>query len=259
MTTASDIIKAAYRENNLIPINRDPTDAEKAEALPRLFGVSEALFGTVLGQFLPDWPVPPVRTSSAAANYPLLPFDLQAMPPDVWANPPANVRLIAAPTAATTVYLQNDPRDGARVDLAVTGDLSAHPLTLNGNGRLIEGAAAVTLDANPTTRRAWLYRADLAGWVALPPSFELTSEMPLPAEFDDYFIIALCARLSGRQGKEVPAASMGYLADVARKIKQRYTQPTVNLTTYFATCLRTRTGNLQDRTWVRGDGGLYGG
>jgi hypothetical protein len=76
------------------------------------------------------------------------------------------------------------------------GNFASSNLTINGNGRLIEGATSVTLNVNGTARQ-WMYRADTGNWVRIS-SLAAGDEMPFPQEFDDYFQVRLALRLVSR-------------------------------------------------------------
>lgn len=223
MTTISQIITAAYRDNNLIPVGTAtnpaaPTTAEIAEALTRLNAFFRSIFGVELGIELSDWAVPPSRTSPVAARYSRKPLN-QDLPDDVWPYPPSNVRVLMNITSATTIYLPSNPDDGAR--LGLTDIASTATLTLDANGRRIESAATLAI-APGTDPLEWFYRADLGSWVRIV-TFVETDESPLPTDFDDFLILALSIRLSGRVGKTAQTQR----ADVQRmikKIKARYRQ-----------------------------------
>ena len=222
MSTATEIVKAAYRENNIIPVGRDPTDAEVAEALPRLNNIVQSLFGRTLGIYLRDWQVPPTTTSPVDARYPNLPQNSK-LPDDVWPYPPNNVRLIASQTEAETIYLTGVPQDGAQVTLVPGGaNFATAPLTLDANGRLINGAASLVVDSL-TTPRKFMYRADLASWTEIV-TLEADTEMPFPAEFDDYFICALNIRMSPRYSVAADQLTAAVLGEQMTQIKTRYWQ-----------------------------------
>lgn len=223
MTQAGEIVKEAYRENNLIEIGREPTDAEVAEALPRLNNILRSLFGRTLGVYLTDWPVPPTTTSPVNARYPLQPASMK-LSSSTWPYPPSNVRVIAMQTAATTIYLQQSPQDGARFDLVPGGaDFVTAPLTINANGRMIAGATTLVQDTALTARRQFMYRADLSQWTEIV-ALTSTTDMPLPEEFDDYFICALNIRLSPRFSASADPLTGAILAVQEKDIKSRYWQ-----------------------------------
>ncbi len=218
MTIASTIVAAAYRENNLIPIGTSPTTAEAAEGLTVLNNVLNTLFGHELGEQLYDWPInPPQRTAPVAAQYPQLP-GASDLTPSQWPYPPTNSRLVCTNTAAATVYFPEAPSDGARMAYLPIG--TPGTVTLNGNSRYIAGAATAAPGAAATT---YLYRADTGNWVALA-ALASGDALPLPVEFDDYFICATNLRLCPRFGKQPQPATLAVLKDMRGKLIARYRQ-----------------------------------
>lgn len=220
----SEIIREGLREGNLIPIARDPTTAEVAEALGRLNTLVKALYGFELGELLQDWPVPSKqRTAAVSAQFPYAPPE-RDMPAQVTIYPPANVRIVAKLATDTTIWLPQRPDDGARVGFVDVG--SSGFLTLDANGRLIEDATGIPApDAiiDPPNVSQWFYRADLGTWQRILP-LVLTDLSPFPDEFDDLLITGLCIRLSPRYGNEVRAGTASMYTDVLGKFKARYRQ-----------------------------------
>lgn len=251
MTAASEIITQAFREANVIPIGRSPSEAEQAEALPRLNNFISWLFGTKLGEFKMDWPVPPNRQAPVAAQYPLWPEDTK-LPDDVWPYPPNNARLLVSISSATTVYLPYRPNPGAQFAVVDVG--ASAELTINANGRRIEGLAALTLTPADVSPRRWFYREDLGSWQRLT-NLALTDESPLPAEFDDLLVTALAIRLAPRFGQEVLSSTAQVYADSLRKVNQRYHQKMPVGGNYDPT-MQTRQSYGDD--WYGGEESLYG-
>lgn len=230
MTTASIIVTQALREGNLIPVGTSPTTEQASEGLDRLNIFVSALFGNEIGEPLFEWPVPPPqRTSPENARWPLYPglsYD-EARLPGVYTNPPCNVRLMASNTTPTTIYLQHMPNDGARVAYVSVG--AADALTLDGNGRMIDGSA--TIDIEPTDdggRQLWFYRGDLGSWQKII-TLASDTESPLPMEFDDYLITGLCIRMSSRYGSDPRSGTVATYKSQLAKLQARYRQPTAAL------------------------------
>ncbi len=201
------------KDESVTPIGKAPTDAEIAEALPRLNTFIAWLFGTKLGEFVSDWPVPPQRTAPVPAD--------TALPSTVCPYPPNNARLLIGIDEATTVYLPFRPNPGARLGLADVG--SSAPITINANGRLIEGAAEITLTASEATPREWFYREELATWVRVA-NLGLEDESPLSFEFDDLLITALAKRLAPRFGSEVLVSTQETYAVSLSRLEKKYQQ-----------------------------------
>lgn len=216
---ASAIIVAALREGNLIPVDAAPTASEQAELLDLLNNYIASLIGFELGELLFEWPVPPPqRTAPVSANYPLGQGSID-LPSDVWPYPPANVRLAASNDTPTTVYLQQWPDDGARVAVVNVGATAA--LTLDGNGRLIDGATTYTAD--PPVVAEWFYRSDLGQWT-LVSDLTLTDESPFPRAFNDLLITGLSIRAAARYGNDPRATTLSTNQSMLAKFKARYRQ-----------------------------------
>lgn len=226
----SEIIDASFREGNILAIGKAPTTAEISEALPRLNNFITSLFGFEIGENLIDWPIPqPQRTAPVAANYPAGP-GVKDLPSGVYPYPPSNVRLLVNITTAFSVFLQNNPHDGANVTYVDLGHTAT--LTVDGNGRFIQGKS--TLDITPSTPilnsgKRWFYRADLGDWILVNGSLETGDNSPLPDEFDDLLITGLSMRLSPRYGLESRDGTLLTYKTSLGKLRTRYRQPTPTL------------------------------
>jgi hypothetical protein len=217
MTLTSEMITLAYRESNLIAIGVTPSAAQVAEALARLNSIVSGVYGYEVGQEFIDWPVGQegINTEESA------PFWTS----DLWAYPPINMRLIAASNVAQTIYLPPGPSNGSRIALIDPGQrLAAAPITIDGNGRYIEGTAT-QVENTDGINKIWLYRADTGSWTLLS---ELTGvdpeQFPFPIEFDDYFITKLAMRLNPRYGRQMAEASAVVMAMTLDKLRARYRQ-----------------------------------
>lgn len=244
MTQVSQLITDAFREDNLIPIGATPNANEQAEALARFNAYLLGVFGQEMGENLQDWPVPlPQRTAPVSANFPQLPYPAASDPmllgtpfaqfstAQVTPYPPKNSRLIFG-NVTSTVYFPEAPDDGTRMAIAPgsgagDGGQSGAVLTLDGNGRTIEGAATQTYTATGTpaviTARQWFYRADLGDWKAVVP-LVLTDECPFPQEFDDLWVCFLSIRLAPRFGKQASNETIAAAKGMLSKLKARYRQ-----------------------------------
>ena len=215
MTLISSIISDAFREGNILPLNKAPTTDQSTEALRLLQGVIDAIYGGDAGEFLQDWPLGNYGRESPGYDLPYTEDQIN--------HPNINRRLIAVNTAAKTVYLTLQPQDGARMGIADPfGRLAAFPVTLNANGREIEGAATLLLNSNGTFRE-WFYRADLGDWVRIT-SLLTTDQLPFPTMFDNMFTILLAMRLNPRYGREMDAQSVDILQQGRRRFVARYLQ-----------------------------------
>lgn len=205
---ASDIITRAYRESNLIPLVAAPNANQVAEALPLLNEQFLAALGFEAGTELGDLNIGGQFDQSAYCSS--------------WV--PANARLILNLAAATALKLDPHPYEGQRLAIADAGNsLAAKNLTLDGNGRRIEGGANVVLNTNGDDRQ-WLYRGDTANWVKIT-ALAAADAMPLPQEFDSFFVTRLAMRLNPRYGQSLTAESAAELRTIETKLRARYRKP----------------------------------
>lgn len=238
MTTAAVLIQAAYREGNLIPVGQSPSTDESTEALAGLNRLINGIFGFEMGENLWDWLYPvPQRTAPSAANYPQSPLATYASPLynlNLSPYPPKNTRIIWGAKTGT-VYFPEAPEPGSRmafIQASGAGDGGAigQILTLDGNGRTIEGSNTKTItSASPVaTARQWMYRDDLGNWV-LCADLIVSDECPFPKEFDDFFVCALSKRLAPRYGKLTALETVETAKQKLKALKARYRQsaPTV--------------------------------
>jgi hypothetical protein len=212
MTQVSAIIKRAYREGNLIAIGAEPSTAQAEEALDRLNALIAALMGFEVGTDLLDWPL---GNDNVQGN-----IDWAE---DRWRYVINNARLIPNMASPQTVFLPPEPQDGTRVAVVDPRQLLAtYPLTLDGNGRVIEDVTSLTLNTAGLDRQ-WFYRADLGKWVVVS-LLASGDQMPFPLAFDDFFITKLAMRLNPLYGRSMPDASVATLVSMQEKLRARYTQ-----------------------------------
>jgi hypothetical protein len=137
---------------------------------------------------------------------------------------PSNSRLQCNLTEATSLNLDPNPRDGAR--LAVVDNphnFATYNLTLKPNGRHIEGSSSnLALSTNGLTRE-WFYRADTGNWVKLT-ALVAADNSPFPDQFDDLLVIGLYMRLSPRHGPPVSGESVAVYKDLLGKFRSKYAQ-----------------------------------
>lgn len=215
MTVISSIIQDAFRESNILPLGATPNTLQSTEALRLLNALFSSIYGDEAGEALQDWPLGNFGRESTADDIPTTDYRID--------HPTVNRRLIAVNEAARTVYLTLQPQDGARMGIADPfSRLATYPVTLDANGRTIEGTATITLNTNGTFTE-WFYRADLAGWVKLT-SLTAADEMPFPADFDNFFITMLALRLNPRYGRSMDEQSALIFKSEKRKFIARYLQ-----------------------------------
>lgn len=236
---AQEAVERAYREAAIKTINSPAfTTAELTEGLARLNGFLASLFGAEIGENLSEWAIPTVkRTAPFSADPVALPFPSNQTDFDqTWPvadggssspnsgyafTPPQNSRVLWRNPSAGTVYLPQNPSDGARmafIDVASGGDL-----TIDGNGRLVAGGLTVGPLAPGFAARTYFYRSDLAEWIEIAP-LTLTDPVPLPAEFDDLLVAGTAIRLAGLDEIDPTAGTMFIYNRLLPRCKQRYQQ-----------------------------------
>lgn len=208
MTLASAIIKNAFRESNLLPLGQTPTTNQTTEALDLLNTLILSTIGNEAGDLLNDINIGGIRDQTSLCTS--------------WV--PDNVRLVVSQTASQTFSLDPDPYEGQRLSFVdVAGNFATYNLILSGNGRKIEGATSVTLNTNSESRQ-WLYRADTGNWVKII-SLASSDSMPLPTEFDDYFITMLALRLNPRFAQTMTTETVEALKRARNLLRSRYHNP----------------------------------
>lgn len=216
MTLISSIITDAFREGNILPLGKEPSANQAAEALRLFNSCIAALYGDEAGESLTDWPLGNYGRESPEYDLGYTDHRLD--------HPTINRRLIAVNEAAKTVYFPLRPQDGARMGLIDPfGRLASVPVTLDANGRTIEGAPFIVMD-EAGKGGEWLYRADLGNWVRLKGVVE-TDELPFPTpDFDNFFITLLAMRLNPRYGRTMDDQSALIYKAERRKFVARYLQ-----------------------------------
>jgi hypothetical protein len=208
LALVSEIIYDALRETNIISIGATPTSAEQTEALRRLNTLIQSTIGSEAGQELADLNIGGEFDQSAYCT----PFV------------PANVRLVLNLSAPTTLYLDPSPYDGQRLAIVDSANtLDTYNLTIEGNGRTIELDPSELFDTEGLVAE-FMYRADIANWIRITDLI-VTDDMPLPTEYDDYFVISLALRLNPRHGRALTQESATSLQRQREQIQARYRKP----------------------------------
>lgn len=222
MTAVTSIINDALRETNLIPLGVPPSTDQQDEAFGKLVTLVASVLGNEMGENLNPFPMGTLDINSPAGY----PWWSNELPGNLFIQ--NNLRLMCNLTAPGFVNLHPIPHDGARLALVdVAGNFATNPFTINGNGRLIEGAPSQTYNTNGQTRE-WMYRGDLGNWVVVSP-ITIDGQMPWGPEFDDMFIVMLAMRLNPRYGQIMHPASVEALKDVRSKFAARYSQSTTQV------------------------------
>ena len=217
MATVRDLIVDAYQENGILGAEEEPDADQLDVGLRRLNNLYKSLFSNELGE-----PLLPV-------NYGVQGIDnvfgiIEDQSADIVSTfIPVNSRLIFNLGAAATLYLDPNPRDGARFGVIDNGgNLATYNVTIKPNGRRIETASTLTLNTN-SLNREWFYRGDLGNWVRVI-DLALDDTSPLPAEFDDMLITLLNVRLNPRHGAKTSEEMVEVLKRMRRQFRARYHQ-----------------------------------
>lgn len=232
MTTAAALVSRAFREGNLIPIGKAPTSAEQVEGLAVLNSYMLSIFGFEVGSKLREWPVPPhQRVAGPTRTYPLLPGAERSLVPTYPLQVPANSRIIWD-GSDQHVYMHPKPADGALVALALGSGASAAnvgSITVDGNGRRIDGDDTFVMAEADFVLQRWFYRADLAQWISIRP-LALADEMIFPVEFDDLWVCMGMIRLAPSFGKQISTATATRVTEMKTLLQTRYfqTEPTAS-------------------------------
>jgi len=219
MTAVSSIITSALRETNLIPLGVTPDTNQINEAFTLLTTIVQGVLGNEAGEHLNPMPLGQDNIESPT-GYPWWANDL---PGNIFVN--TNVRLMCNLTGPGNAKFHPRPHDGARMGVVdCSNNFNENPLTVYGNGRLIDGETSQVLET-PGLSQEWTYREDMGSWITVTP-LSLTGEMPWPPEFDDMFIILLAMRLNPRYGQVIHPASAETLKNAMQRFSAKYTQST---------------------------------
>jgi hypothetical protein len=219
VATAGEIVTAALRTSNILSIGAAPSADEEAEGIARLNAIVGSLFGEELGTHLRDWDVVNSWSDEQEERHPLTPVtgDETLTP---WKYPPLNARLVVKIVSPVTIYLPGTPLDGSRLSVADVG--SSASMVLHASGRLIEGSAFISRTLALLHGTEWFYRADLANWLKLEPITDAADTLPLPAEFDDFFITTLAMVLATRYGTPIEETVAQRQVTMQERVISRY-------------------------------------
>lgn len=195
----SQIITEAYRESNNIAIGQIPNAAEQQEALYLFNRFLKSVFGNEAGD-----PLTPISIGNNNVTNSVY-YNLEALP--IGWYPPRNSRLFFNNNQSQAVNLNPYPQDGERLAIHdVSGNFSVYNVTINGNGRLIDGSNQTVLNTDLVIKE-YFYRADTGSWMSVS-NLDLSDTFPFPVEFEDLFIIGLAMRLNPRNRQEIDPQSI---------------------------------------------------
>ena len=213
MTLTASIIRRAYRESNILAAGQEPTPNQQSEGMEELTSLIDAVFGWDVGEELSDWMI-----GYEGQYRPDIGWDAED-----WSHPIPNSRLLLNHNSTQTIYMPAMPTNGSRIAAVdVNSALDTYPVTLNGNGRLIDGSPTALLDV-AGTNRTWMYHDDSADWRTVT-GLTVTDQMPFPAAFDTYFIIKLATRVNPRFGRSLNDLSLAQLRESQEQLEARYRQ-----------------------------------
>jgi hypothetical protein len=207
-SAVSTIITRAYRVSNIIPRVASTDTNQDNEALDILNPLILSVVGYEAGRELADLNIGGEWDQANICSQ--------------WI--PENVRLILNLSAAESLDLHPQPYNGQRLAVADAGNnLATYNLTLDGNGRTIEGAATLTLSTGGMARQ-WLYDAASANWVKIT-ALTTADSMPFPQDFDRYFVNMLAMELNPSYGQSLSPESTAAMRRAESILKARYRRP----------------------------------
>lgn len=217
MSTVSEIITDAFRASNQIAVGASPTTAEQTEALRYLNRIIVSTLGYEAGENFS-----PIAIGSQNIERPTGYPWYETVPDDTDWFVPENSRLYLNINEPLTLYLHPEPDDGSRFSIVdMGGNLSTNNVTIDGNGRHIEGSDTLVLDGSSGNRFDWFYRGDLGNWV-LYSELTLVDDLPFPEEFDDYFIMSLAMRINPQYGRTLDEQALQFWRRARSQIRARY-------------------------------------
>lgn len=217
MTTVSEIITDAFRISNLLAIGTTPTPDQQAEGLRYLNRIVKSTLGNEAGEQFEAFPIGR-KDIERPSGYPWW----NDVPDNDW-YVPKNYRLMCNLENAVEVALHPDPDDGSRFAVIdVQNNFATNPLTVKGNGRLIENQFQLVLNTNGENGE-WFYRADLANWQRYAP-LALIDTFPLGEEFDVFFIVMLAIHLNPAYGQSIDGQTEIAFKRASKQLRARYKQ-----------------------------------
>lgn len=214
MTRVADIIKDAFYEAGLTTELQHATPTQTARAMTTLDSIIKFLYGTDAGEELNPWPL---------GNFGRADQSRMTPSEQMLTYPPLNVRFVCTNENAITVNLPVTPSPGARFGVMDPFNrLSTAPITIDGNGRTVDGAANITVNTDGLNA-IWFYGDDTGNWKKVTPLL-ITDDMPFPSEYDQMFIIMLAMRLSPVYGRNQSSVQAQFLKGFRQQFMARYIQ-----------------------------------
>lgn len=191
-TLCSDIIRNAMIELEVLEAGGNPTASETTDCQFRLQAIVDRLFGHGTGSHLADLAV------------------------NATANVFADQRVLLSTAVAMTLTFPAAPLNGQRIQvLDVISCFPTYTVTLNGNGRLIEGLTTKAITAGAT----WLYTAASGNWQKIAT---LLTTDPLLFNEDEFFTLELAKRIAPMFGAKLTQEAQIALIEATNRIKARF-------------------------------------
>lgn len=217
MTTIRQIITDAYREGGIIQIGTTPEAEQTDEGLRKLQSIVSELLGHEAGEGF----MTVAYGTGATANPYAQDHDRKDYIDAHYI--PSNVQLLVNSNSPQTVYLDPNPRPGARFSVIdVNGNFGTGNFTVHANGRNIDGGTETVLTENGA-KEQWFYRDDLAQWTKVT-NIDLDEESPFPSEFDEFLSISLAMRLNPRYQQQTAPETVQTWRRVKSQFRSRYRQ-----------------------------------
>lgn len=240
MTLVSQIITDAFRRSNLLAIGSTPTANQQEESLRYLNRIVKGVFGIEVGNELEPFPIGR-HNIEKPSGYPW--WDVT--PSGDWFIPKNTRIVLNLESTPPPLYLHPQPDDGSRFAyIDMSSNLSTYPVTIHGNGALIDGSDSITIDTNGASAE-YFFRADLGNWQKYSP-LELTDTFPFPEQFDDYFIILLGMQINPTFGVAMDDQTQAMFTRVMKRFKAQY-QSHVQIATELALIRMPREAADRDR------------
>jgi len=218
-TSVRTIISDALREGGILALGQSPDSDTESEGLRLLNRLFRSFLGNEMGDPLQTLPFGSNGVDNAYGKG----QDRESFITSTIV--PTNTHLLVNISEPTTVYLDPNPDDGAR--LAITDNsvnFSTYNLTVNGNGRRIEGSTEIVLNTDGTNSE-WFYRADLGEWRRIT-NLDYPDLSPFPEQFDDFLTTTLAMRINPRYGQEMSPATTAMLLRARAQFRAKYKQHT---------------------------------
>jgi hypothetical protein len=175
------VIERAFRIHGTLAAQASPTAADAAMGLTAFNALKRSWFGTLIGPRL--GPISCSGTSGQAEN---------------------GGEYQIPGGAAFTLTAPLNPKSGARFGVVDAGlAWTTYPLTVQPNGRLMNGAAVNTTIATAGQNTRWWFRGDTANWTPEADFASLTAAIEFPDPVIAYMPYMLAVSIAAELGADV--------------------------------------------------------